>query len=242
MIKAIFLILVLALAGCATLKAELEGINYPADTAILIGNVAYQINTAKCHKIKAIGEDGALDCYDSEDRRSASITPVSDWRRNLVKEKMGLEWASPEHQAFLFHMFHGGGMENMARAMASSAQQAYGTYTATKSLTDSLKKSREIELQNAQMKIKGVQAYASGGMPAWQAHQSNVIQWRLDNSRYFSTSVGRPALVPLYRASDCIGTVVMGKCEGTILQPGIQPYCAGSVINGRCVGSVILGE
>lgn len=47
------------LGGCASMQAELEGLEYPADTAILIGDVAYQVSTIKCAQIKAIGE-GAL--------------------------------------------------------------------------------------------------------------------------------------------------------------------------------------
>lgn len=179
------------LGGCASLKAGLEGIDHPADTAILIGDVAYQINTVKCAQIKAIGEDGALDCFDSESRQSASITPVSEWRRNFLKEKMGMDWASPEHQAFLFNYFHEGGQEKAMGALLSSVQQAYGTYASAKNLSDSLRKSGEIEMQSAQMKIKGIGAYMSGGMPAWQAHQSDVSQWHLANSRYFINQMNK---------------------------------------------------
>lgn len=184
------------LGGCASLKDELEG-KYPPDTAILIGNVAYQMNTVKCAKIKAIGKNGALDCYDPEGRQSASITPVSDWRRNYIKEKMGLEWASTEHQDFLFYMFHGGGNEKLVGALVNSVQQSYANYAAAKNLSESLSKSREIAVQNAQMKIKGINAYVTGGMPAWQVHQVSVIQWHLDNSNYFRNQMNKSNLIEI---------------------------------------------
>ncbi|WP_409029975.1 hypothetical protein [Janthinobacterium sp. CG_23.3] len=164
---------------------------YPLDTAILIDNRAYQINTVSCAQIKAIGSDGALDCYDSAGQKTSLVTPISDWRRNYIKEKMGMEWASEKHQNFLFYMFHGGGNEKLMGAAVNSAQQAYGNYANTKNMIDSLGKSKEIDQQNAQMKIKGMSAYMTGGMPAWQAHQMNVIQWRLDNSRYFSNQMNK---------------------------------------------------
>ncbi|WP_155833444.1 hypothetical protein [Halomonas sp. BC04] len=53
---------------------------------------------------------------------------------------------------------------------------------------------------------------------------------------------GSRSLTPVAPASSCSGTIVMGKCSGTIINPGVQSFCAGSVINGRCVGSVIFGE
>ena len=63
------------LGGCASMQAELEGLKYPADTAILIGDVAYQINTTKCAQIRAIGEGGALDCRDAEGRHRHRLHP-----------------------------------------------------------------------------------------------------------------------------------------------------------------------
>ena len=181
------------LTGCASIKAELQEIDYPKDTAILIGDSAYQINTVKCAKIKAIGEDGTLDCYDFDGIKSASITPVSDWRRNYLKENLGIKWASPEHQAFLFNYFHGGGKEKTANAIL----KAYGAIAAAKKLTDSLEKSKEIETQAAKMKIKGIEAYATGGMPAWHAHKFKTTQWHLENSRYFSNQLNNINLIKL---------------------------------------------
>lgn len=179
-----------SLIGCASLTAELEG--FPADTAILIGDVAYQINTVKCAQIRAIGQHGSLDCYDSEGRQSASISPVAEWRRTYVEEKMGMDWASPEHQAYLTYMFHGGGNEKAAKAIASGALQAYGSIQSARNLLKSIDKSNEIQVQAAQMRLQGMQAYASGGMPAWQAHQFKVVQWHLDNSRFFVDQMNKP--------------------------------------------------
>lgn len=186
----LFVPCLLTLSSCASLQEERD---YPADTAILIGDVAYQINTNRCAQIKAIGKDGALDCYDADDLRSPSITPVSEWRRTLLKEKMGMEWASPEHQAFLVNYFHRGGKEKGAAELANSLQQAYGNLAAAKASSNSIGKSRDIKIQEAQSKLSGVQAYVSGGSQAWQAHQMNVTQWRLDNSRYFIIQMNNAA-------------------------------------------------
>lgn len=186
------------LGGCASLKESKEVFEgYQPDTAILIGDVPYLINTVKCAQIKSIGENGALDCYDSEGRQSASITPFANWRRNFIKEKMGMEWASPEHQDYLYYMIHGGGNQKVVGEFVNSMQQVRASYASVKNLNDSISKSREISSQEAQMKIKGVAAYMSGGMPAWLAHQSNVIQWRLDNSRYFLNQMNKSNLIEL---------------------------------------------
>ena len=182
-------------SGCAALTEQFDG--YPADTAILIGDVAYQINTTKCAVIKGIGENSALDCHDSEGRRSASITPVSDWRRNLTKEKFGFEWASPEHQAFLFYMIRHGGTEKAVGAVMGAAQQSVAALAAAKSISDSIKKSREIEGQGAQMRVQGAGVYMSGGMPAWQVHQQKSVQWRLENARFFLNQANKVNLLSI---------------------------------------------
>lgn len=169
------------LDGCASFSADIEGIDYPRDTAILIGDFAYRINTIKCAQVKAVGENGVLDCYDSEGRQSASISPASDLNRKYLKENMGMEWASPEHQAYLFDFYHRGGKEKMVGGFINSVQQV----AALRNFSDSLEKSRTINLTSAKMKIKGVEAYMSGGMSAWQVHQFNASQWHLNNSRYF---------------------------------------------------------
>lgn len=109
----------------------------------------------------------------------------------VVVEKSGLEWASPEHQEYLFYMIHGGGNQKVIGGFVSATQQAYGSYAVAKNLNDSLRKSQEIGAQDAKMKMKGVAAYMSGGLPAWQAHQLNVVQWRLDNSRYFVSQMNK---------------------------------------------------
>jgi hypothetical protein len=184
----------LLLGGCASLNAELQGIDYPADTAILIGQIAYQINTTKCAQIRSIAKDGTLDCYDTDGKQSASITPVSDFRKNLVQNHHGMTWASAEHQAFLFDFFHGGGKERAAAAIVGSAQQAYGAYASTKSMLDSIDKSKAIDARSAQLKADGAAAYMSG-MPAWQAHQSKVLQWRVENAKYFVDQMNKTTLI-----------------------------------------------
>jgi hypothetical protein len=184
------------LVGCASLDAELQGRDYPADTAILVGDVAYQINTTKCAQIRAIAQDGTLDCFDSGGRRSAAITPVSTWRRQFVTSQYGWAWGSPEHQAFLFNYFHGGGKEQAAAAIVGAAQQAYGAYASTKSTLAMIDKSKAIDARSAQIKADGAAAYMSGGLPAWQAHQISVIQWRVQNAQYFIDHMGAAKPAP----------------------------------------------
>ena len=47
------------------------------------------------------------------------------------------------------------------------------------------------------MKMKGVEAYMSGGMAAWQAHQFNFAQWHLNNSQYFLNQMNKPSPLSL---------------------------------------------
>lgn len=177
------------MGGCTTLSREFESISYPPDKAILIGDVAYQINAEKCAEIKNISEDGTLDCYDMEGKQSASISPTSEWRRNIIEERF--KWASPEHQAFLFYLFHEGGAQKVVASAVNSAQQAYGSAAAIKSLADSSRASREMTIEGAKMSMKGTQAYMTGGMTAWQAHQSTLVQWHLNNAKYFSDKLSK---------------------------------------------------
>lgn len=183
------------LGGCASLSAELQGLDYPADTPILIGDTAYQINTTKCARIRAIDAKGTLDCYDADGRQSAAITPVGEFRRNLVKKDLGREWGSPEHQDVVFRFFHGGGKEKAAQAVMGSVQQTYGAYASTKNLLNTIDRSKAIDARSAQIKADGAAAYMAGGMPAWQAYRANVVQWHLENSRFFSNQMN--ALTPL---------------------------------------------
>jgi hypothetical protein len=55
-------------------------------------------------------------------------------------------------------------------------------------------------------------------------------------------SNSRQVLTPVYSASSCLGSIVMGKCYGTIADAGIQSYCAGTFVNGTCNGSVLFGK
>ena len=189
-LKLVFLVIAAAflLGGCAALDEER---NYPPSTAILIGDVAYQINNVRCAQIKGIGQDGALDCYDLNGRKSASVAPVSDWRRNHVKEKLGMEWASLQHQAYLFDFFHGGGLERTAKGIVDSIQQGYVNYAQVKNLADTLKKSEELEAERIQLGLKGIQAGLTGGTSAWQAHQAGMFQWHLNNARFFQNQMNK---------------------------------------------------
>jgi len=43
---------------------------------------------------------------------------------------------------------------------------------------------------------------------------------------------------PIYNASECTGSIVNGKCMGTINKTSNQKYCYGTIINGNCSGYV----
>ena len=184
--SAFYVTLTLLLGGCTSLPAELESISYPPDMAILITNVPYMVNSVKCAEIRSIGAERELHCYDAEGNKSAVITPVSEFRRNITKEKLGFEWASAEHQAFLFDFIHNGGADRAVGQMTGTMMKAYST---AKGIHDLHEKQNEISEQEAEMKLKGTSAYLSGGMSAWQKHQFDVVQWRLDNSRFFSNQL-----------------------------------------------------
>ena len=49
-------------------------------------------------------------------------------------------------------------------------------------------------------------------------------------------------LTPVYPASNCVGTVVMGQCSGTVQPTTLSHYCAGAFVNGRCAGAVLFGK
>jgi hypothetical protein len=41
----------------------------------------------------------------------------------------------------------------------------------------------------------------------------------------------------VYSASECVGPVIMGKCEGSVISNGgYHPTCHGELLNGQCTG------
>lgn len=189
------------LSGCSLLAVGIEGIKYPQDTAVLIDDTPYLINTFKCAQIAAIRENGRLVCYDLEGRRSAQIPPASEGYRNRLKEKFGIEWASPEHQAELFKWFHGGGKEAFEKSVADVLSVSMQLGQSVSGLSKSLEKSRKIKIQEAKIRQKGIEYHISGDMAALQAHQFNVVQWRLDNADYFRNQ----AIATNYSPIDVMG-------------------------------------
>ena len=185
------------LTGCASVHPDFPHNEFQADTPILVRGVAYQINTTACAQIRAVDKNGALDCYDVQGRQSASITPVGSFRQYLVKNELGLIWGSPEHQAFVFDYFYGGGKQRAQQAIMGSVQGVYGAYASTKSMLNMIDKSKAIDAQSAQQKAIGVAAYMSGGWPAWHAHQMNLAQWHLQNAQYFINESTKPTALDL---------------------------------------------
>lgn len=178
------------LNGCTSLAVGIQGIKYPQDTAILIDDTPYLINTFKCATIKEIQENRRLICYDLEGRRSAKVPPASENHRDKLKIKFGIEWASPEHQEELFNWYYGGGKEAFEKAVRDSVAVSMQLAMSVNDLSKSLDRSRKMKIQEMRLRQKGIDAHISGGMPAWQAHQFNVVQWHLDNASYFRNKAG----------------------------------------------------
>lgn len=58
-----------------------------------------------------------------------------------------------------------------------------------------------------------------------------------DNTRTYSApSIGPKKYEKVYRADECIGPVINGRCHGSILQKGYAPTCYGTMLNGQCTG------
>jgi len=174
-------------SGCATTDELMQAKDYPPDIPILINNVPYEINSIKCAKITSVNKNGSLDCYDSDGFKSLPITPVSEWRRNGLKEHWNLEWGSEDHQAFMYYFYYGGGKEEVGKNLQNYFDNFLYFISVAKLATntqDALDKSKEIKFEEAGMKIQSGHAYIKGGIPAWHAHQIKIAQWRTNNVRY----------------------------------------------------------
>lgn len=59
------------------------------------------------------------------------------------------------------------------------------------------------------------------------------------NTRSFSSpSTGITSKIPVYDASNCTGSIVNGRCMGTINSSSPPKYCYGQMINGTCTGHI----
>lgn len=176
------LIASIASSGCATLAEQAQSLEYPLDTAILIGTVAYQINTVACAEIRSIEADGALNCYDASGKRTTPMTPVSDWRRKMAEEHLETTWASPKHQAWLFFMLHEGGLKKAVEGSVAGVMRARATIESAKATLKRAEQVGDLEQKIAQDRVNGAIAFATGGYPKWFAHQQAVSTWHIKNT------------------------------------------------------------
>jgi hypothetical protein len=110
--------------------------------------------------------------------------------------------------------------------MSSSELQAYA-----------IKKQKDAEawksLSNSLKKI-GDDAKAA----AQQTNQLTQQMRQKNNYNYGNYSSGNKSKTAFYSPSDCYGSVINGKCIGT-LKSGARPkYCHGAFINGQCNGAI----
>jgi hypothetical protein len=182
--KAIPIILQAAVVGtgCTTIAIVNESKSFPRDTAIVLNDEKYLINTIKCAEVRGVSEEGVLDCYAIDGTQSAPVVPANALQVSLTESRSGLEWASPEHQAWLFNYFHGGGQE---RALANM-QAGLAHIRSTLDLIDTIEAAEQMEQDEIKLNMEGFKASLTGGMSARQAHRALMVQWHLNNSRYFT--------------------------------------------------------
>lgn len=166
--------------GCSTMAIMHESLEFPRDTAVIVDERKYIINTTKCAEIRDISEKGWLDCYTLDGVQSAPAFPEPSFVINAVESRF--EWASTAHQAMLFDYYYGGGMEQAIEEMQSSL----GLLSATLDLIDTIETSQQMDQDAIRLRTEGLHASLAGGTPALRAHQSRMVTWHLNNSRYFT--------------------------------------------------------
>lgn len=169
-------------SGCASLDEAIEAYQYQPDLPIMVEGNAYQVNIIKCAKIRDITEDDRLVCYDAEGNKSASISPVSDFRVNYFKDR-GIEWGSVEHQAFVYNFLYNGGMEMAVDSFAQSVSTIKENVKTTKKFLDTIDKTEKLHQKKLEFATQSVASYMEGGFEGWMSFQTHRIHWYLDNSK-----------------------------------------------------------
>ena len=91
----------------------------------------------------------------------------------------------------------------------------------------------------------GVGASVWAGVAAAQVHRSRVVQPPAiapDPAVSLNPPAHTPGPgTPIYRASECIGAVVNGVCNGTVIDTEpMRPRCHGTLLpDGTCTGPVL---
>lgn len=80
---------------------------------------------------------------------------------------------------------------------------------------------------NCRLQIEQIRAIERASVP---------VQSRTTNSVVYGAEQGRR----VYDYSECVGPVIMGRCEGSIVpNRTYHPTCHGAWLNGRCTGPII---
>lgn len=172
------------LSGCATIEAGIEGSSFPQDTAVLVNGVPYQINMEKCAEIRSVDENGDLNCYDYAGNKSARISPVSEFRVSVLKDKMGMEWATPEHQIFLFNFYHRGGVERSVAAIRDGFQAAKGINDYSKMVDDHFAKMDELRSRGGKVMHRVLSERMAGNKDPFLAHKIRREMWFQENLNF----------------------------------------------------------
>lgn len=101
------------------------------------------------------------------------------------------------------------------------------------------------EMSKLSSDVTGAVSAPSFGTPSRAAPNPGSIRWNWVQPTGVQMPSVTPAstrFTPVFPASSCTGTIVMGRCAGNITHTGVKPLCVGAVANGRCIGSVIFGE
>lgn len=169
--------------GCTTISGVVEEVQFPRDTAIIIGEYHYLVSIYKCAEARNINEDGVIDCYAADGSRSASVAPVGDLQLSMFKKYVKFAWASEEHQAYLYNIHYQGGKERIAANLVNSAALVYSTvnlmkeakYSTYNSGGDYPKFGSNPELNNMSM---------------WDAREYSIANWKLHNANLYKLGGG----------------------------------------------------
>lgn len=70
--------------------------------------------------------------------------------------------------------------------------------------------------------------------------QQSAIQMTSTLPNFSAMGHSKSALIPVFAASSCVGSIVAGRCEGSIVSSDLPSYCSGTFVDGRCIGSVLM--
>ncbi len=164
--------------GCTTISGVVEEVSYPRDTAIIIGKYHYLINTDKCAEVRNIDERGVIDCYSEDGLKSTPVTPLGDFRLSIFKKHAEFEWASEEHQAFLYYMHYQGGLERLASNLVNTVAFVHSTAN--------FMKEAKYSTYNSSAGFPKFGAFPElNSMSMWDAREFSIANWQLHNSSFY---------------------------------------------------------